>query len=159
VTIPLTRSERTSQNLWPRPKSTLTASFRVIWRLRSLTLIWRKIGNDATTNLIGEYLWIVNLSKKSKHFENTKVTQISGTWVLVSNLPHPRVIKQSNTLALGKALERVDASGNYTCNIMSFNLKRYNNAYKILKRHNYIFMSQILKIMPFNFLFDITIHF
>ena len=30
-------------------------------------------------------------------------------------------------------------SGNYTCNIMSFNFKRHNNTYKILKRHNYVF--------------------
>ena len=30
------------------------------------------------------------------------------------------------------------ASGNYTCNIMSFNFKRHNNTYEFLQRHNYV---------------------
>ena len=33
------------------------------------------------------------------------------------------------------------ASGNYTCNIMSFNFKRHNNTYKILKQHNNVFKN------------------
>jgi len=30
-------------------------------------------------------------------------------------------------------------SGNYMCDITSFNFKRHNNTYKILKGHTYIF--------------------
>jgi len=33
------------------------------------------------------------------------------------------------------------SSGNYMCIIMSFNFKRHNNTYKILKRHNHIFKN------------------
>ena len=32
-------------------------------------------------------------------------------------------------------------SRNYTCIIMSFNFKRHDNTYKILKRHNYVFKN------------------
>ena len=32
-------------------------------------------------------------------------------------------------------------SGNYTCNIMSFNFKRHNNTYKFLQRHNYVLQN------------------
>jgi len=33
----------------------------------------------------------------------------------------------------------VESSGNYTCNIMSFNFKRHNNTYEFLQRHNYFY--------------------
>jgi len=32
-------------------------------------------------------------------------------------------------------------SGNYTCNIMSFNFKRHNNTYEFLQRHNYVLQN------------------
>ena len=32
-------------------------------------------------------------------------------------------------------------SGDYMCNSISFNFKRHNNTYKILKRHDYIFKN------------------
>jgi len=35
----------------------------------------------------------------------------------------------------------IGAFGNYTCNIMSFNFKRHNNTYEILKRHNHVFKN------------------
>ena len=53
---------------------------------------------------------------------------------------------------------------NCTCNIMSFNFKRHNITYEILKRHIYVskivrhFYVTILKIMSFYFLFDIIMN-
>jgi len=35
----------------------------------------------------------------------------------------------------------VESSGNYTCNIMSFNFKRHNNTYEFLQRHNYFLQN------------------
>jgi len=42
---------------------------------------------------------------------------------------------------LGVSARMYNASGNYTCNIMSFNFKRHDNTYKILKRHNHVFKN------------------
>jgi len=36
---------------------------------------------------------------------------------------------------------RTITSGNYTCNIMSFNFKRHNNTFEFLQRHNYVLQN------------------